>query len=113
MVLLVGSSVATATDQQCEIDANCKVTGTLIIYRTPPEFTAVVQLGSRCVSLALPEYLYAESDSWNGRTVTVSGLSIAHRTSTGIVSYEVDGRYLTAICSSPYAIFVDGIALAE
>jgi hypothetical protein len=96
--------------ESCQIGEHCNVAGVLRIFRTPPEFTAILNVGSGCVPLALPNSIYEDSTNWNDRRVLISGMAFAsHRSDEFVVTYELNGRNVTAgACgASPYVIFVE------
>lgn len=107
--------LAGAADDACEVGEACSVSGVISIYRTPPAFTASLDADPYCISLALPDSVYSNAASWNGKRVTIRGEAYPNfGGGDGLVTYEVRGRDVTAVCSaSPYILFVNEISLTD
>jgi len=116
LLFAVLPGLAISGENVCNIGDECSIAGVITIYRTPPAFTAVLEKEPTCIPLALPDSIYSDFESWNGKQVTILGEALPNYGSDdGVGAYEVNGRNVTAaICNiSPYIIFVSEISVAE
>ena len=116
LALIAISVVAVSADSSCDIGEDCRVSGIISIYRTPPAFTAILEIDQSCIPLALPDAVYSDADSWNGKRVVLRGEALPNYSSGGgVLTYETRGRdVIASLCGdSPYALFVNEITLAD
>jgi hypothetical protein len=115
-MLVVLSSLTVSGENTCDVGDKCTISGVISIYRTPPAFTATLDLGATCVPLALPDSVYSDADLWSGKQVIIRGEALPNYSSDdAVLTYEVSGRnVIAAVCgANPYILFVDEISLTK
>jgi hypothetical protein len=115
LIALSAPTFGIAADTDCQVGGQCSLTGVLRIYRTPPVVTSSLDLGGKCVPLALPKSAYDNYKKWNDRPVVVTGIAHSHGVADDALYYVLDGRNVTgAACrGSAVALFVTKLKLSK
>ena len=98
---------SSAWSNDCEINQFCELEGTLVVYKTPPEFTAYIELAdSSCIPLALSLEQYERYSYLNDQPVAITGLTFLHSSGYDVISYKYEGRWVGNFCSASYGLYI-------
>lgn len=97
----------------CVAGKACTITGKLTLHPGQPAWAALLVAGNECAKLALPDTFYAESRTWNGRTVVVTGRAFEQPSldeDGGVFALwytELERKLPMGMCDSGIGIYVD------
>lgn len=97
-------------DTECHAGRECRVTGSLFIYRGVPASVAELKTAAGCLALALRNDDYTKLKDAQGKTVRVSGRAFEQSYAEGVASYQLEDRWVaTGICPSGPIVYVTEI----
>lgn len=99
---------------RCPSGSPCEVRGTLSVSRGEPVSVVIVDRGTTCAKLALPEPLLRDLNAWDGKSVVVSGIAFDQFVDPALAMTwfsDRDRKLGVGVCDDGDGIHVESIGL--